>query len=296
MGAEVRGMQEHLQAAERSDWEQLLIQELLETFASPDYHPPLLPGAALQLLQLSRDPSVPFSKVIALLQSEPLIAARVIRIAQSPIYSGGARILSIEDALLRLGIKAIALVFAEAAMNARIFSSATFQEPMQVLRRHSAATAHICSRLAQRLGQPGERLYLSGLLHDIGIAACLLVAPDLRSASGQGFTFEELCGPIHAVHERAAGVLGSIWELPEGLRWALVHHHDFVLRSHVSPIPALVCLASWIATEAGAGSIAAESAGDAAGAAADYFGWGKDLEQLLDLGGSIVDEIDRGEG
>jgi HD-like signal output (HDOD) protein len=162
---------------------------------------------------------------------------------------------------------------------------------MQALRRHSTATAHISSRLAQRLGQPGERLYLCGLLHDIGIAACLLVAPDLTAPEGRPFTFEQLRVPIHAVHERAAGVLGSLWELPEGLRWALVHHHDFVLKTHVSPMPALVCLASWIASEAGASSIVLGDEGKAASIAAAHFGWESELSELVELGVSVIEEL-----
>src|SRR3954465_20810 len=102
----------------RPAWQQALVDQLMETFAGEDYEPPLLPGAALQLLSLARDPDVAMSRIIALLESEPLIVARVIRTAQSPAYSAGARIRSIEDAVLRLGMRTIALLFAEAAMNA----------------------------------------------------------------------------------------------------------------------------------------------------------------------------------
>src|SRR6187551_3560053 len=88
---------------QRPAWQQALVDQMLQTFAADDYQPPLLPGAALQLLNLARDPDVAMSKVIALLESEPLIVARVIRTAQSPVYSAGARIRTIEDAVLRLG-------------------------------------------------------------------------------------------------------------------------------------------------------------------------------------------------
>lgn len=275
-----------------SPWEQTLIQQLLETFASPDYNPPLLPGAALQLLALARDPSVPMSKVIALLETEPLIVARVIRTAQSPFYSAGARIRSIEDAVLRLGTRAIALVFAEAAMNAEVFSSQVFQGPMQALRRHSTVTAHVARKLGERLGHPGERIYLSGLLHDIGIAACLLVAPEIEAPDGRGLTFEQLQKPIHSVHEQAAEVLSALWNMPEGLRWVFAHHHNFALRTHISPVPALVCLSSWIAGQAGAGVIDFGETPEAM-TAARHFGWHADLKELVQLGKTLVDELGR---
>jgi HD-like signal output (HDOD) protein len=292
MGAQGTQAPTRVGEAGTSPWEQALIEQLLETFASPEYNPPLLPGAALQLLALARDPSVPMPKVIGLLESEPLIVARVIRTAQSPFYSAGARIRTIEDAVLRLGTRAISLIFAEAAMNAEVFSSQVFQAPMQALRRHSTVTAHLARKLGERLGHPGDRIYLSGLLHDIGIAACLLVAPALEAPDGRGLTFEQLEAPIHAVHEQAGEVLSTLWNMPEGLRWVFAHHHSFALRTHVSPVAALVCLSSWIAGQAGAGAIDFGETPEAM-AAARHFGWHDDLSELVQLGKSLVDELGR---
>lgn len=281
--------------APRPAWEQVLIERLLQTFASPDYNPPMLPGAALQLLALARDPDVALAKVIGLLETEPLIVARVIRTAQSPVYSSGARIRTIEDAVLRLGTRQIALVFAEAAMNAEVFSSQAFQAPMEALRKHSTATAHIARKLAERGGQSGDRVYLCGLLHDIGIAACLLVAAELDGPEGKRFNFAQLEAAIHAVHEQAADIMSSLWNMPEGLRWVFAHHHNFALRTHISPIAALICLASWIAGESGAGVIDVGEQGSAL-AAAQSLGWGADLGELVGLGTKLVSELNRSDG
>jgi HD-like signal output (HDOD) protein len=294
MGVEVKGGGNVSEADARPPWQAALVDQLLTTFAAEDYQPPLLPGAALQLLDLARDPDVPMSQIIALLETEPLIVARVIRTAQSPLYSTGARIRSIEDAVLRLGTRSIALIFTEAAVHAGVFSSQKFKAPMQALRKHSTATAHIARKLAERLGQPGDRVYLSGLLHDIGIAACLLVAPELRSPDGRPFGFADLEQPIFDVHEQAGQLLSSLWNMPEGLRWVFAHHHSFALRTHVSPMAAMVCLASWIAGEAGAGVIDGGQAEQAA-TAARQFNWGDDMSALVSLGEELVAEIAHGE-
>jgi HD-like signal output (HDOD) protein len=294
MAREVMNAQSREGDDARPAWQQALVDQLMETFAGEGYEPPLLPGAALQLLSLARDPDVAMSKVIALLETEPLIVARVIRTAQSPFYSAGARVRTIEDAVLRLGIRAISLVFTEAAMHAGVFSSELFQEPMQALRRHSTATAHIARKLAERIGQPGDRVYLSGLLHDIGIAACLLVAPELKAPDGGAFSFAELAAPIFDVHEQAGEILSSLWSLPQGLRWVFAHHHSFTLRTHISPMAALVCLASWIASEAGAPSIDGGE-GDQAALAAQQFGWAGQLDDLVALGSGLVADLGRGD-
>ncbi len=288
-------LSQRARASLRPAAEQVLIDELNRTFASPQYQPPLLPAAALELLTLARDPNVSFGKIVALLESEPLIAARVLRIAQSPFYSGGARVQTIDDAVLRLGIKTIALVFTEAATNAQVFSSEVFRAPMQALRRHSTVTAHIARKLAERIGQPGDRIYVCGLLHDIGIAACLLVAPSLRGADGRGFTFDQLKLPMFAVHETAAATIARMWSLPEGLRWVIAHHHSFHTNGHVSPMAALVCLASWIASQVDAGIIAGDETGQGM-AAARHFGWGNDTSALIALGNKVVQQLSSSEG
>jgi HD-like signal output (HDOD) protein len=294
MGVEVKGGGSVSETDARPAWQAALVDQLLTTFAADDYQPPLLPGAALQLLDLARDPDVPMSQIIGLLETEPLIVARVIRTAQSPLYSTGARIRSIEDAVLRLGTRAIALIFTEAAVHAGVFSSQKFKAPMQALRKHSTATAHIARKLAERLGQPGDRVYLSGLLHDIGIAACLLVAPDLRSPDGRPFGFADLEQPIFDVHEQAGQLLSSLWNMPEGLRWVFAHHHSFALRTHVSPMAAMICLASWIAGEAGAAVIDGGQSEQAA-IAARQFGWGEEMSALVTLGEELVAELAHGD-
>jgi len=294
MGVEVKGGGSVSEPDTRPAWQKALVDQLLTTFAADDYQPPLLPGAALQLLDLARDPDVPMSQIIALLETEPLIVARVIRTAQSPLYSTGARIRSIEDAVLRLGTRSIALIFTEAAVHAGVFSSQKFKAPMQALRKHSTATAHVARKLAERLGQPGDRVYLSGLLHDIGIAACLLVAPELRSPDGRPFGFADLEQPIFDVHEQAGQLLSSLWNMPEGLRWVFAHHHSFALRTHVSPMAAMICLASWIASEAGAGVIDGGQSQQAT-VAARQFGWDEDMSELVTIGEEVVAELAHGE-
>lgn len=295
MAGESRLLSERVKPSLRPVSEQTLIDELKRTFASSDYQPPLLPAAALEMLTLARDPNVSFSKIVGLLESEPLIAARVLRIAQAPFYSGGARVQTIDDAVMRLGIRSIALVFTEAATNAQVFSSEIFRAPMQALRRHSMVTAHLARKLAERIGQPGDRIYVCGLLHDIGIAACLLVAPTLRGPDGRGFIFDQLKLPIYAVHEAAADTLAAIWSLPEGLRWVIAHHHVFSTNGHVSPMAALVCLASWIASQVDASVIVGDDTQQAL-AAARHFGWHDDMSGLVTLGHKVVQQISSSEG
>jgi hypothetical protein len=100
---------------------------------------------------------------------------------------------------------------------------------------------------------------------------------------------------MFAVHEAAAETLSSIWSLPEGLRWVLAHHHSFQTKGHVSPMAALVCLASWIAGEVDAGIIDG-SENEQGLAAARHFGWGEDASDLIALGNKVIQQLAGAEG
>ncbi|HWO12382.1 MAG TPA: HDOD domain-containing protein [Polyangiaceae bacterium] len=285
MGVEAKGGRGATGADPRPAWQEALIDQLFRTLSADGYQPPLLPGAALRLLDLARDPNLTTSHIIGLLESEPLLVARVLRAAQSP------RIRTIEDAVLQLGTRATAALFTEAAVQGGVFSNQKFQAPMYALRRHSTATARIARQLAERIGQPGDQVYLCGLLHDIGVAACLLVAPELEAPDGRPFGFAELEQPIFDVHEQAGEILTSLWNMPEGLREVLAHHHSVAQRAPVSPVAALVGLSSWIASQAGAGVIEGGDRDEQALSAALQLGWAEQLPELVSFGEGLVSEL-----
>jgi len=89
--------------------------------------------------------------------------------------------------------------------------------------------------------------------------------------------------------------IAALWSLPEGLRWVIAHHHGFSKNGHVSPMSALVCLASWIASQVDAGVIIGDDTQQAL-AAARHFGWDDDMSGLVTLGHKVVQQISGSEG
>jgi HDOD domain len=185
-----------------------IVGRLRELVREPDYNPPLLSVVALDLIELSRDPDVDLGKVRAMMEREPLLAGKVMSIAQSPFYSRGAPVDSLDEALMRLGVKRLTGIFMEAAMKASVLDSKAFEKPMEILRRHSTATAHIARGVCRSLKQPGERAFLCGLLHDIGSAACLAILGNLPK-NQRPKDFETISKALQIVHEEASGILGA---------------------------------------------------------------------------------------
>lgn len=267
-----------------------LVTTLRNVLHDPGYDPPLLPRVALELLELSRNPDADMAKVKALIETEPLIAARVISIAQSAFYSRGNAVESIEDALVRLGMVRLTSIFMEAAMKAAAFDCKAFEKPMDKLRRHSTATAHIARGICRSLKQPGERAFMCGLLHDIGISSGLIILSRLPKAE-RPTDFELVSQAVVAVHEEAGAILGKKWNLPWGIQWVVAHHHSFWVDGRINPLAAITSLADWLAAEAGAEAMG-EASEEQAIQAMEHFNFSKQAQsRLIERCCQIVEQL-----
>lgn len=267
-----------------------IVALLRNVLRDPQYAPPLLPAVALKLIEVSRDPDVDLAKVRDLMESDPLIAAKVMSIAQSPFYSRGAAVESLDEALVRLGLKRLTGIFLEAALRASVLHSDVFERPMEKVIKHSTATAHIARGVCRALQQPPERAFICALLHDIGIAGSLGVLGALPRRQRPN-DFESIAQAIEVVHEEASAVIGEKWALPWGVQWVVGHHHSYIVDGRVSPLAALVCMCDWLAAEAGAPALG-EANQEQAERALEYFGFEPPArKQLLDKCVKIVEEL-----
>ena len=226
-------------------------RRLMAQFRQKGYEPPKLPRIGLELMELSRRPEVDFNVVSQLLEKDPLLAARVLRIAQSPAYATAVAAKTLPQALGRLGLRTVADIVLEASMNLTVFRAPGFEDAMDRLRRHSTATAYVARIVARHTPHDGEHAFLCGLLHDIGIVACLIAL----AQSGEDVpTYKELKPALVRVHERAAEALAKLWELPPEVAWVIGNHHQIVIGGRVHPVAAIVSLAAHLAGQLGFGS------------------------------------------
>src|SRR5690606_22554189 len=169
-------------------------------------------------------------------------------------YSRGAPVESLDEALVRLGVKRLTGIFLEAAMKASVLDCKAFERPMERVRKHSTATAHIARGVCRSLNQPGERAFICGLLHDIGVAGCLGLLGSLPRAE-RPRNFDSVAAAVNLVHEEASAIIGQKWGLPWGIQWVVGHHHSFWVDGRISPMAALIGMSDWLAAEAGAAAL-----------------------------------------
>ena len=223
--------------------------QLVRTFSSKDYEPPVLPAVAFEVMELSRRKDVGLTDVQAVLETDPLIATRVIKVAQSPLYATRMPVQSIGDAVRRLGLNTIRDVVWQVSMNMRVFRVPGYTAVMERLQRHSIATAHASRIVCDYTAIASEYAFLCGLLHDVGISGILIALAE--SAGNDPPELDMLLPTIDAVHGEASGHMARMWKLASDLQTVLTHHHGFDADNMPHPLVATLTLAEDLVTQLG---------------------------------------------
>ncbi|MGB5306394.1 MAG: GGDEF domain-containing protein [Gammaproteobacteria bacterium] len=195
----------------------------------PDLPSP--PGVALQIISLGQDPEVDLGEIAEVVSRDPVLSAKMLRIANSPAYARHRKVENLRQAIVTFGLngtRTLALSFSLVdALRAR--SGDGFDHNLYW--RRSLAAANACQNLGEFAGaHNAEEFFLCGLFQDIGMLALDAVMPDL-------YRDQRALQPDHAgLSEVELAVLGSdhadvgawllaSWRLPEHWVWAVAASH-----------------------------------------------------------------------
>lgn len=211
---------------------------------------PMLPQVYVKILQLSPDAENYFEEFGKLTKEDPAFAVRVIALANSSASAPAVPVVSIRDALTRMGVKTIRSLVASLAVQ-RVFLPT---KPNEIaLWQHSVYTAFAAAQIAEIIPalqvDPAEA-YLIGLLHDVGrfvmfehAAANLLKVDEFNWR-----TPEQLVQADVEVYKFTHSELGyracHRWQLPNSITDAVRKHHSPIEDEIVSGSPnaLLFCL------------------------------------------------------
>jgi putative nucleotidyltransferase with HDIG domain len=158
-----------------------ILEDIARDLSSEVNFPTCL-DAAIVVRNTLREPNVSLDKVAQVVSVEPLIASKLLRIANSVPYNPSGRAISeLKTAISRLGFEAVRTTSLAVAMDQMLKSRhlATFETLSKLTWEHSLQVAAISRVLARRIGRinPDEAL-LAGMVHDIGIFYLLYRAAD----------------------------------------------------------------------------------------------------------------------
>ena len=226
-----------------------LRERLISVFEDPSYRPPPLPSVAMELLSLSNKSEARASDIVRLLEQDEMLAASVMRLVSSPIYSGRSSITTLQEAVVRLGFKVVRDMVFEVTLRSGVFDLAEYAETVAQVQRHSTVTAYISRIVCNKARIDGDQAFMCGLLHDAGFAGLLFAVTDFEGAESP--PLEQLWTDVDALHERASGILARLWGLPDSIAEVVGHHHH-LHTGEFSKVAAAICVADRLSRSFGA--------------------------------------------
>ncbi|WIH06296.1 GGDEF domain-containing protein [Xanthomonas translucens pv. graminis] len=194
----------------------------LEAILAHSRNLPSPPGIALRIIDLAQDPDVDLATAADTIAMDMALSARMLRIANSPLYASRRRIDNLGQALTMLGLNAALSLALGFSMVQSLRSDTVSSDLQERIWRRSVLSALASRLLGQAMGmRKHEELMLAGLLQDMGALALLHVchddyAPLLREAGdSDGETLlaleRERLGCDHA---EVGAWLAQKWKLP----------------------------------------------------------------------------------
>jgi putative nucleotidyltransferase with HDIG domain len=199
--------------------------EVLSRMETDDLVLPTMPLVVSKCLGLLDDPDLSLREVAQVIETDPLIAAQIVRLANVASRAPTSPIRSITDCVTRLGVSELQLFLIESAAR-RMFESAD-KHIAQICRGvwgHSLAVAILTRDLVREARNArADEGYLAGLLHDIGkpVVASLLLDAERRLHGTRTKTWimpAAWLRIISASHRRVGVALAGKWNLPPSVR------------------------------------------------------------------------------
>jgi HD-like signal output (HDOD) protein len=140
---------------------------------------PSLPEVAEKVREAVQNPATDVVDVAKIIQADPPLAARILQVANSPVYRGNVAITNCRTAVSRLGMKVTRDLVMSCSLQ-QLFKSEhqSLQKELKEQWRQSTfvgAISFIVARLAPHLDV--DRALLAGLLHNIGALPLIAYAP-----------------------------------------------------------------------------------------------------------------------
>ena len=201
--------------------------ELKERVARRAIHLMPQPQTAIRLRKLVADSGHSLTQIIDAIKVDPMLAAAVLRIANSATHARGNPTTALSVAVTRIGEKELSRL----ALAAGLGTSATAAGPLLAVRRgamqDALTSALLCERLAPEFGLEPEALFLAGLLHDVGTLVALGTL-ELMLAQHPGAPPMEASAWLALAqthHVELGRVLTERWGLPPSVGEVIERHH-----------------------------------------------------------------------
>lgn len=195
---------------------------------------PVMPEGSALLLAMTNNEDSTIQELSDVVQRDPLLAAHLLRIANSALYAPSYPASSLRLAIAQLGILELRRVAITIACQARVFRLRGWEAEVEDLFAHSLTTALYAIEIAKLVRASEEEAFLGGLLHDVGHAVVLQGLCDLEKTQGIRLPRAAMKRLAEKHHTQVGSRLIEQWGLSPRLAEVIARHHDAVKKPTAS--------------------------------------------------------------
>ncbi len=221
---------------------------------------PTLPMIFLKMNETIAKPSSSANDIARVISKDTTLSARLLRIVNSAFYGFPSKIDSVSRAVAIIGTRQLSTLASGVTIINMFRDIPSDIIDMKSFWKHSVSCGVHARIIASYQGiQNTERLFLSGLLHDIGRLILYNYAPDhavyalTKAKHARSMVREIECADLDFDHAETGGLLLKRWKLPVLMEHAVQYHHD-PQKSRYPLEPSIVHLADIMANAMGIGS------------------------------------------
>ena len=192
---------------------------------------PVLPRAAQEVLSLAADDGCDLRRVADVVRSDPTLTAHVLRVVNSPMFRARTPVVTLPQALARLGTVRVRQVMLVIACEARALRVRGREREAETWLAHALDTAFFAQEIARVRRQSVEEGFLCGLLHDVGLPVLWQLVADLEAegAIPRERSPREEQAALGELHARVGALVAGRWELPPRVVATIREHHHPVV-------------------------------------------------------------------
>jgi len=196
---------------------------------------PAFPKSVQRMLELSRDINCSPKELVSVIEKDPVMTMKLLRIINSSYYSFPKQITSVNQSIVFIGLNTIKNMALSFAVIGVLPQNNAAGYDMQRYLMHSLITASLARILCQKFNKdgtdPGD-CNLAGLLHDFGKVVFAQFLPEEFKLALKYSADNKV--PLHIAERHIIGtdhsVVGAMlvegWKFPRNLSDTIRHHHD----------------------------------------------------------------------
>lgn len=230
-------------------------QMILDKLSNIQDVPTLLTIAA-EVERLTHNPATSADDIGRIIKLDPALTGKILKVANSAMYAGTQRIISLQQAIARLGFSEIRrITFTIAFLNSFKSQYVNYER----FWTHSITVAYLALYL-QKMSNPhqkAERLFTCGILHDIGVIILDQYFSEMYKkvfeiSANRKFDLELVEMKILGIsHAEVGAFLLNKWKLPFEITEVIeFHHHPQLAEKNINESK-IIYLANFIANNRG---------------------------------------------